>query len=105
MPSPPPPLRLMAILAHPDVESLGLGGVLARYAAEGIETTIITATRGESGRFRRERDGPLHPGPEGLARIREAELRTAARVLGIQEPILLGYRDGALDQADPREVI
>jgi LmbE family N-acetylglucosaminyl deacetylase len=105
MPSPPPPLRLMAILAHPDDESLGLGGVLARYAAEGIETTIITATRGESGRFRGERDGPNHPGPEGLARIREAELRNAARVLGIQEPILLGYRDGALDQADPREVI
>lgn len=97
------PLRLMAVLAHPDDESLGLGGVLARYAAEGVETTVVTATRGERGRYRGERDGPLHPGLEGLARIREAELRAATRVLGVREPILLGYPDGALDQADPRE--
>ncbi|UCH27949.1 MAG: PIG-L family deacetylase, partial [Trueperaceae bacterium] len=32
------PLKLMCILAHPDDESLGLGGILAKYAAEGIET-------------------------------------------------------------------
>ena len=95
----------MAVLAHPDDESLGLGGVLARYAAEGVETTVVTATRGERGRFRGERDGPLHPGPEGLARIREAELRAATMVLGVREPILLGYADGALDQADPREAV
>jgi len=99
------PLRLMAVLAHPDDESLGLGGVLARYAAEGVETTVVTATRGERGRFRGERDGPLHPGPEGLARIRETELRAAAKVLGVRAPILLGYPDGALDQADPREAV
>ncbi len=105
MPAESQPLRLMAVLAHPDDESLGLGGVLARYAAEGVETTVLTATRGERGRFRGERDGPLHPGPEGLARIREAELRAATQVLGAREPILLGYRDGALDQADPREAV
>lgn len=40
-------LRLMAVLAHPDDESLGLGGALARYAAEGVETYLVTATRGE----------------------------------------------------------
>jgi LmbE family N-acetylglucosaminyl deacetylase len=96
---------MMAILAHPDDESLGLGGVLARYAAEGIETFVLTATRGESGRYRGERDGPGHPGREGLARIREAELRDAVRVLGVRELMLLGYQDGALDQVDPREAI
>ena len=105
MPPDPLPLRLMAVLAHPDDESLGLGGALARYAAEGVETTVITATRGESGRFRGERDGPGHPGPEALARIREAELRAASSVLGVRELVMLGYRDGALDQADPREAI
>ena len=93
----------MAVLAHPDDESLGLGGVLARYAAEGVEVTVLTATRGERGRFRGEHDGPRHPGPEELARIRAVELQAAARVLGAREPILLGYRDGALDQADARE--
>ena len=105
MTSEPRPLRLMAILAHPDDESLGLGGVLARYAAEGIGVTVLTATLGERGRFRGEREGPLHPGPDALARIREAELRAATRVLGAGEPILLGLRDGALAEADPRAAI
>ena len=95
----------MAILAHPDDESLGLGGVLARYAAEGVKTTVLTATLGEAGRFHGEREGPLHPGPAELARIREAELRAATQVLGAGEPILLRYRDSALSEVDPREAV
>lgn len=95
----------MAILAHPDDESLGFGGTIARYAAEGAEVTVITATRGDAGRFRGERDGPNHPGPEGLAKIREAELREAVQVLGVKKLVQLGYRDGALDQADPHEAV
>ncbi len=42
-------LRLMRVFAHPDDESLVNGGVLAKYAAEVIETYLITATRGERG--------------------------------------------------------
>lgn len=95
----------MAVLAHPDDESLGAGGVLARYAAEGVETHVVTATRGESGRFRGEAGGPSHPGAEELGRIREAELRAAVAVLGVRSLDLLGYRDGALDQADPRQAV
>ena len=41
----------MAVLAHPDDESLGFGGTLARYSAEEVETCLVTATRGERGRF------------------------------------------------------
>ncbi len=44
-------LKLMCVVAHPDDESLGMGGTLAKYAAEGIETYLVTATRGERGRF------------------------------------------------------
>lgn len=99
------PLRLMAVLAHPDDESLGTGGTLARYAAEGIATYVVTATRGERGRFREHRDGDQHPGPEQLGRIREAELRAAAQVLGVREVSVLGYMDGDLDRADPREAV
>jgi LmbE family N-acetylglucosaminyl deacetylase len=95
-------LRLMAVLAHPDDESLGFGGTLAQCAAEGIETCLVTATRGEAGRFG---DGTSHPGPEALGRIREAELRAAAAELQIGDVRLLGYADGGLDRADPDEVI
>jgi LmbE family N-acetylglucosaminyl deacetylase len=96
------PLRLMCVLAHPDDESLGTGGTLAKYAAEGVETYLITATRGERGWF-----GPPDENP-GLARLgemREAELRAAVERLGLCELHLLDYIDGDLDQADPREAI
>ena len=44
-------LRLMCITAHPDDESLGFGGTLALYASEGVEVSVLIATRGESGRY------------------------------------------------------
>jgi LmbE family N-acetylglucosaminyl deacetylase len=98
-------LRLMAVLAHPDDESLGFGGTLAKYASEGVDTYLVTATRGESGRFRGHGPGSRHPGPLALGKIREAELRAAASVLGVRELSLLDYCDGALDRANPREAV
>jgi len=98
-------LRLMAVLAHPDDESLGVGGTLAKYASEGVETFLVTATRGEGGRYRGHRDNAHHPGPLKLGEIRESELRAAASVLGIRDLSLLGYRDQELDRANPREAV
>jgi len=95
-------LRLMAILAHPDDECLGNGGMLARYASEGIETHLVTATRGERGWFGKESD---NPGLGALGKIREAELFAAAEVLGIQSVSFLDYIDGELDAAHPAEAI
>jgi LmbE family N-acetylglucosaminyl deacetylase len=96
----------MAVLAHPDDESLGMGGTLAKYAAEGVDVFLLTATRGESGRFRGIRRGERdHPGSVALAGIREAELRAAASALGVGEVSLLDYHDQHLDRADPREAI
>ena len=98
--------RLMAVLAHPDDESLGVGGTLARSAAEGVEVFLLTATRGDSGRYRGSRCGDArHPGPLALAKIREEELRAAASVLGVREVSLLDYRDQHLDRANPRQAI
>jgi LmbE family N-acetylglucosaminyl deacetylase len=91
----------MCVTAHPDDESLGFGGTLARYAAEGVEVSLVVATRGERGRFG---DGSEpHPGPEELGRIRERELRSASAVLGIRHLRFLDYLDGEVDQADPLE--
>lgn len=95
-------LKLMAILAHPDDESLGFGGMLAKSAAEHVETYLVTATRGERGWTGDER---AYPGVEALGQLREAELRAAAQVLGIRRVDLLGYLDGELDQADPSKVV
>ena len=101
-----PARRLMAVLAHPDDESLGIGGTLAKYATEGVEVFLLTATRGDGGRYRGYRvDAAQHPGPEALAVIREGELRAAASVLGIHDVALLGYRDQQLDRADPGQAI
>jgi len=87
-------LKLLAVLAHPDDESLGFGGTLARYAAEGVGTYLVTATRGERGRF-----GSLGKSgdPVEVGRVREAELRKAASVLGVRETSILSYPDGCVD--------
>ena len=99
-------LRLMAVLAHPDDESLGCGGTLATYAAAGVETFLVMATRGEAGRCGEHlRGSPGHPGPEALGRIREDELRAAAAILGLREIAFLDYRDQELDRADVREAV
>src|SRR5689334_10082394 len=93
-------LRLMCILAHPDDESLGMGGMLARYAEEGIETYLVTATRGERGRFG---DAAVRPSLEVVGNARESELRAAGKELGIREIHFLDYIDGDLDRANPVE--
>jgi LmbE family N-acetylglucosaminyl deacetylase len=95
-------LKLMCVLAHTDDESLGNGGIFCKYAAEGVETYLVTATRGERGWFGDEGD---HPGFEALGKRRDAELLAAARVLGIRQVDFLDYIDGDLDQANPTEVI
>jgi LmbE family N-acetylglucosaminyl deacetylase len=88
----------MCVLAHPDDESLGTGGTLAKYAGEGVETFVVTATRGERGRFG---DGGERPAPEVVGATREVELRAAATELGVREVVVLGFPDGALDSVDP----
>src|SRR5688500_13119669 len=94
--------RLMAVLAHPDDESFAVGGALAKYAALGVETYVVTATRGERGRHFTDVD---RPSDEEVGRVREAELRAAARVLGVREVTFLDYHDGEVDAADPAEAV
>jgi LmbE family N-acetylglucosaminyl deacetylase len=81
---------------------LGTGGALAKCAAEGVATYLLTATRGERGRFG---DGSESPGPAVVGKTREAELRAAATELGVRDVRLLDYPDGALDKVDAVEAI
>ena len=88
----PEPLTLMAVHAHPDDEAIGTGGVLARAAAEGIRTILVTCTGGEVGEIAPD----TGVGVEALGEVRERELREAARILGITHLELLGYRDSGM---------
>jgi LmbE family N-acetylglucosaminyl deacetylase len=96
---------LLAVYAHPDDESFGTGGTLARYAAEGVRVALVCATRGEAGEIAEPNLATL----ETLGSVREAELRCAAETLGLTELIILDYRDsgmaGSPDNRHPRALV
>jgi N-acetyl-1-D-myo-inositol-2-amino-2-deoxy-alpha-D-glucopyranoside deacetylase len=84
--------RILAVLAHPDDESFGMGGTLALYASRGVDITLACATLGEAGIIP---EGMLQPG-QTVADLRKAELECAIKALGVRNLILLGYRDSGM---------
>jgi len=84
--------RLLAVLAHPDDESFGIGGTLALYAQRGVEVHLVCATRGEAGDMKPE----LLEGFGSIAERRESELRCAAGILGLSGVHFLDYRDSGM---------
>lgn len=95
-------LKLLAIFAHPDDESMGMGGTLAKYSAEGVETRLVCASRGERG-WAAE---PEHnPGLKRLGEIRTKELENAVAILGMKSLSFLDYIDGDVDRANYAEAI
>jgi N-acetyl-1-D-myo-inositol-2-amino-2-deoxy-alpha-D-glucopyranoside deacetylase len=91
------PLTLMAVHAHPDDEAIGTGGILARAAAEGIRTVLVTCTGGEVGEINPNTGAT----PETLGEIRKRELQDACDILGVSHLEMLGYRDsGMMGTAD-----
>jgi N-acetyl-1-D-myo-inositol-2-amino-2-deoxy-alpha-D-glucopyranoside deacetylase len=83
---------LLAVLAHPDDESFGLGGTLALYARRGVDVYLVCATRGEVG----DMDPKYMEGFNTIAERREHELRCAAGHLGLKDVFFLGYRDSGM---------
>src|SRR6266852_6248824 len=96
-----PPRTLLAVHAHPDDESISTGGILARYAAEGVRTVLVTCTDGAVG----EISDPALATPDNLVEVRSRELDESVRILGISRLVKLGYRDsgmaGTADNANP----
>jgi len=83
---------ILAVLAHPDDESFGLGGTLALYASKGYDTYLVCATRGEVGTVDEEHLN----GFKDIAELRTAELERAAKILNLKDVFLLGYRDSGM---------
>lgn len=85
---------ILAVFAHPDDETFGCAGTLAHYAAKGARVVPVCATRGESGKVTDPELGEAAAlGLDGVGRLREAEMRQACAILGLEEPVFLGYRD------------
>jgi mycothiol S-conjugate amidase len=83
---------ILAVLAHPDDESFGLGGTLALYASKGYDTYLICATRGEAGTL----DEQHLRGFKDTAELRTDELNRATRILGLKKVFFLDYRDSGM---------
>ncbi|RPJ51303.1 MAG: GlcNAc-PI de-N-acetylase [Chloroflexi bacterium] len=99
------PKVLLAVLAHPDDETFGMGGTLALYARRGVDVYLVCGTRGEVG----EMDPKYMRGFTTIAERREAELRCAAENLGLKDVYFLNYRDsgmpGSPDNAHPQALV
>ena len=98
------PKTIIFFGAHPDDESFGPGGTLARYALAGAKVYYACATRGEAGTV----DDKYLRG-RTVSEVRTAELSDAARALGLAGVVYLGYRDsgmiGAVDNEHPEALM
>lgn len=83
---------ILAVLAHPDDETFGLGGTLAFYARQGCDVYYLCATRGEAG----SADEEHLNGYKDAAEMRTDELMRAAKILGLKDVFFLGYQDSGM---------
>jgi hypothetical protein len=103
--------RLLFVFPHPDDETFGPGGTIARYVREGVEVHYACATRGEVGSVEPDMLKPYEHLPEDqrLGALRGQELRCAADKLGLTGLHYLGYRDsgmtGTPENKDPRAFV
>src|SRR3972149_8828237 len=87
--------KILAVFAHPDDETFGPGGTLAKYAQEGVEIHLLCATRGERGEWSASAKASAGK-QEKIHHIREKELLRSAKILGIKKVEFLNFVDGYL---------
>ncbi len=93
--------RLLCVFAHPDDEVFCAGGTIAKYAAEGHEVMVVSATRGDAGQIRDAKIATRRT----LGKVREQELIMSCRHLGTQHALCLDYGDGTLNTLDIQVLI
>lgn len=90
----------MLVLAHPDDESMGAGGLVLRHTRAGIPTSLICATYGEKGWMGK----PPGAAEKDLPEIRAQELEDAAAALALNGVELWDYPDGGVPGVDQQEI-
>lgn len=90
---------LLAVFAHPDDESFGPGGTLAKYAREGADVWLVCGTDGNAGTV----DAAMLEGYKSTSQLRAAELCCAAQTLGLAGIDWLAYRDSGMRGAPENE--
>ncbi len=94
--------HVLVVFPHPDDETFGSGGTIAKFAKSGVPVTYVCGTLGQMGR---NMGKPFFATRESLPSIREAELEEACQALGIQHLIKLGLRDKTIEFEDPELLI
>lgn len=95
-------IKMLLVFAHPDDETIGSGGTIAKYIAEyQAEVTVVSATRGEAGKC----GEPPIVAQKDLGKTRERELRKALHHLGVQNIIFLDYIDATLHKLTNKQQI
>ncbi|MEH7353709.1 bacillithiol biosynthesis deacetylase BshB2 [Neobacillus drentensis] len=89
--------HVLVIFPHPDDEAFGVSGTIATHVENGTPVTYACLTLGEMGR---NMGNPPFTNRENLPKIRKEELKEAARVLGIQDLRMLGFRDKTIEFED-----
>jgi len=84
---------VLAVIAHPDDESFGLGAVIDAFIAAGAIVDVLCLTRGEA--------STLGADQSDLPGVRAREITDAAGELGVRSVRLLDFPDGALETANP----
>jgi N-acetyl-1-D-myo-inositol-2-amino-2-deoxy-alpha-D-glucopyranoside deacetylase len=92
---------LLLVHAHPDDESLWTGGTIARYAARGVQVTVVTCTLGEQGEIIPPYLAELAAdAADQLGGYRAGELRSACAALRVTDHRFLGgigrWRDSGM---------
>jgi mycothiol S-conjugate amidase len=90
---------LLTVHAHPDDESSKGAGTVARYHAAGVRTVLVSCTGGEEGDIL----NPAMDTPEvrdNLVEVRKEELDRAAKIIGYDEVVRLGYRDSGMPDSE-----
>lgn len=92
--------HVVVIYPHPDDESFGAAGTIAKFREQGVPVTYLCGTLGEMGR---NMGSPTFANRETLPEIRKEELIQACKVLDM-DLRMLGYRDKTLEFEDRTEV-